>query len=74
MFSEGKTCTYHGGLITYVKDSFNFNIIENNWSMTNWECLSVEIFNNDSPDDISVIHNMYNKPCESVVNHQLFID
>ena len=74
MFSKGKTCTNHGGLITCVNDAFSVNIIENTCNMTNWECLSVEIFNNDTPDDISVIHNVYNKPYDTVVNFELFID
>ena len=70
MFSKGKTCTNHGGLITYVNYLFTVNIIENNCNMTNWECLSVEIFNNDTPDDIiiQIIHNVYNKPYDTVVN------
>ena len=29
--------------------------------MTNWECLSPEIFNSDIPDDIRVIHNVHNE-------------
>ena len=49
--------------------------------MTNWECLFVEIFNNDIPDDISVMHNMHiikniimHIIKHNVVNVQLYID
>ena len=38
--------------------------------MTNWECLSVEIFDNDTPDDISAI---YNKPYDGLVTFELFL-
>ena len=42
--------------------------------MTNWERLSVEIFDSDTPDEISVIHNVYNKTYDTVVNFELVVD
>ena len=46
--------------------------------MINWEYLSVEIFNNDTPDEwrYIIIHNVYNKLYDDVdvVNFELFID
>ena len=40
--------------------------------MTNQE--SVEIFNNVKPGEISVVYNVYNKPYDTGVNFELFID
>ena len=42
--------------------------------MTNWECLSVEIFNNTTPHDKTIIHNIYNKPYDNVEKFELFIE
>ena len=42
--------------------------------MTNWESWSTEIFNNDTPHDINVIHNVYDNPYDTETNFELFTD
>ena len=40
---HGRQCCKHAGLITYVHNSLRFKVIPQSHTMTNWECLSIQI-------------------------------
>ena len=61
----------HSGLITYIHDLSRYNVISKIYQTTNWECLSVEVFNNSKSNTKLVIYNIYNKPYDTVANFDL---
>ena len=73
LLSRGKSCTAHGGLITYVHNSLSCKILNYEYAMTNWECLTVEIYSNTSFKSKIIVNNIYHKPYETIENLNIFV-
>ena len=61
LISRGKTCTGHGGLITYIHDKFNFTIRDLCPESDIWEGLFVDIYNEDINKKVTLC-NIYRPP------------
>ena len=60
-YFQGKSCTAHGGLLTYVSEDFNASKININIDSTVWEGLFILIKDLENQKDI-VLGNIYRPP------------
>ena len=63
LISRSRTCCMHGGLLIYIHNSLTYKIMENNYLMTNWECVSIEILRSSNSQSNIYATNVYNKHC-----------
>ena len=71
--SQGKTCSQRGGLVIYLNDNFNYNIIICPEISTLWECQGIEIISNMLCRKV-ISGNVYRLPRETSTDHKTFID
>ena len=70
-FAQGKRCSAHGGLITYVDASINASVIDIENKSAIWESLSVSIKGSIHNKDIK-LGNIYRPPKDH--NNKMTID
>ena len=73
--SQGKCCSQHGGLITYIHNDYQFHIYKSFTESDIWEGLFVKVLNNKKGKNI-YIGNIYRPPKENLSseNMKMFID
>ena len=63
-FSQGKQCSSHGGLITYIDTNINASVINMEITSPIWEGLFVKIQGMENTKDI-IIGNIYRRPFDN---------
>ena len=71
--SQGKTCSQRGGLLIYLNDNFNYNILKIPVISDVWECQVIEIVSNKLTKKV-ILGNVYRLPREKVADHKIFVD
>ena len=64
VFSQGKQCSSHGGLITYINTNINVSVMNIEITSPIWEGLFVKIQGMENTKDI-IIGNIYRKPYDN---------
>ena len=72
---QGKSCSEHGGLLTYIRDDFSYKILDMNINALSWEGLFVDVFGEQLNKQIH-IGNIYRPPKNNNNNQsiELFIE
>ena len=71
---RGKYCSNHGGLITYVHNSYNWEPLNVKDQTTGWENLFVKITHRSQNTKKYIIGNVYRAPNETIHDLQIFND
>ena len=58
---QGKSCSEHGGLFTYIRDDFYYKIIDKHNNASSWEGLFIDIFGEQLNKQIH-LGNIYRPP------------
>ena len=72
-YLKKKTCSQRGGLVIYLNDNINYNIIKCPEISNLWECQVIEITSNMLSRKV-ILGNVYRLPRETSTDHKTFID
>jgi hypothetical protein len=68
---QGKICSNKAGLIIYLHEKYNYNVLQIYDNSDIWEAQFITVYNDSMPKGI-IIGNMYRPPCDNIENYKFF--